>query len=122
MTNKEEYNKIKDLDTTYKQLHENRKRLERDLECVKYQMEELKKEIKQKEKVSLSVINKSGFDFKNFKSLIYKLSKTENLKEIDKAKINCPSLLSGSDTIFLEINKSEISKEETLKQIKYLKG
>lgn len=48
MTNTEEYNKIKDLDTTYKQLHKNRKRLERDLECVKYQMEELKKEIKQK--------------------------------------------------------------------------
>ena len=78
--------------------------------------------IKQKEKVSLSVIKKSGFDFNNFKSLIYKLSKTENLKEIDKAKIDCPSFLSGPDTIFLEINKSESSKEETLKQIKYLKG
>ena len=78
--------------------------------------------IKQKEKVSLSVINKSGFDYNNFKNLIYKLSKTENLKEIDKVKINCPSLLSGADTIFLEINKSESSKEETLKQIKYLKG
>ena len=78
--------------------------------------------IKQKEKVSLSVINKSGFDYNNFKNLIYKLSKTENLKEIDKAKIDCPSFLSGPDTIFLEINKSESSKEETLKQIKYLKG
>ena len=78
--------------------------------------------IKQKEKVSLSVINKSGFDYNNFKSLIHKLSKTENLKEIDKAKIDCPSFLSGPDTIFLEINKSESSKEETLKQIKYLKG
>ena len=78
--------------------------------------------IKQKEKISLSVINKSGFDYNNFKNLIYKLSKTENLKEIDKVKINCPSLLSGADTIFLEINKSESSKEETLKQIKYLKG
>ena len=78
--------------------------------------------IKQKEKVSLSVINKSGFDFNNFKSLVYKLSKTENLKQIDKTKINCPSFLSGPDTIFLEINKSESSKEETLKQIKYLKG
>ena len=78
--------------------------------------------IKQKEKISLSVINKSGFDYNNFKSLIYKLSKTENLKEIDKAKIDCPSFLSGPDTIFLEINKSESSKEETLKQIKYLEG
>ena len=78
--------------------------------------------IKQKEKISLSVINKSGFDYNNFKNLIYKLSKTENLKEIDKVKINCPSLLSGADTIFLEINKSESSKEETLKQIKYLEG
>ena len=78
--------------------------------------------IKQKEKVSLSIINKSGFDYKNYKSLIYKLSKTENLKEIDKTKINYPSLLSGADTIFLEINKSESSKEETLKQIEYLKG
>ena len=78
--------------------------------------------IKQKEKVSLSVIKKSGFNYNNFKNLIYKLSKTENLKEIDKVKINCPSLLSGADTIFLEINKSESSKEETLKQIKYLKG
>ena len=78
--------------------------------------------IKQKEKVSLSVINKSGFDFNNFKSLVYKLSKTENLKQIDKTKINCPSFLSGPDTIFLEINKSESSKEETLKQIKYLEG
>jgi len=78
--------------------------------------------IKQKEKISLSVINKSGFDYNNFKNLIYKLSKTENLKEIDKAKIDCPSFLSGADTIFLEINKSESSKEETLKQIKYLKG
>ncbi|MEC7895934.1 MAG: valine--tRNA ligase, partial [Bacteroidota bacterium] len=65
--------------------------------------------IKQKEKISLSVINKSGFDYNNFKNLIYKLSKTENLKEIDKVKINCPSLLSGADTIFLEINKSESS-------------
>tara|TARA_B100001079_G_scaffold37755_1_gene29047 strand:- start:82 stop:1578 length:1497 start_codon:yes stop_codon:yes gene_type:complete len=78
--------------------------------------------IKQKEKVSLSVIKKSGFDFNNFKSLIYKLSKTENLKEIDKAKIDCPSFLSGPDTIFLEINKSESSNEETLKQIEYLEG
>ena len=78
--------------------------------------------IKQKEKVSLSVIKKSGFDFNNFKSLIYKLSKTENIKEIDKAKIDCPSFLSGPDTIFLEINKSESSNEETLKQIEYLKG
>ena len=78
--------------------------------------------IKQKEKVSLSVINKSGFDYNNFKNLIHKLSKTENLKEIDKVKINCPSLLSGADTIFLEINKSESSKEETLKQIEYLEG
>ena len=78
--------------------------------------------IKQKEKISLSVINKSGFDYNNFKNLIYKLSKTENLKEIDKTKINYPSLLSGADTIFLEINKSESSKEETLKQIKYLEG
>ena len=78
--------------------------------------------IKQKEKVSLSVINKSGFDYNNYKSLIHKLSKTENLKKIDKTKINCPSLLSGPDTIFLEIKKSENSKEETLKQIEYLKG
>ena len=78
--------------------------------------------IKQKEKVSLSVINKSGFDYNNFKNLIYKLSKTENLKEIDKTKIDCTSFLSGPDTIFLEINKSESSKEETLKQIKYLEG
>ena len=78
--------------------------------------------IKQKEKVSLSVIKKSGFDYNNFKSLIYKLSKTENLKEIDKAKIDCPSFLSGPDTIFLEINKSESSNEETLKQIEYLEG
>ena len=78
--------------------------------------------IKQKEKVSLSVIKKSGFDFNNFKRLIYKLSKTENLKEIDKTKKNCPSFLSGPDTIFLEINKSESSKEETLKQIEYLEG
>ena len=78
--------------------------------------------IKQKEKVSLSVINKSGFDYNNLKRLIYKLSKTENLKEIDKAKIDCPSFLSGPDTIFLEINKSESSNEETLKQIEYLEG
>ena len=78
--------------------------------------------IKQKEKVSLSVIKKSGFDYNNFKSLIYKLSKTENLKEIDKTKIDCPSFLSGPDTIFLEINKSESSNEETLKQIRYLEG
>ena len=78
--------------------------------------------IKQKEKVSLSVINKSGFDYNNYKSLIHKLSKTENLKEIDKAKIDCPSFLSGPDTIFLEIKKSESSKEETLKQIEYLEG
>ncbi len=78
--------------------------------------------IKQKEKVSLSVIKKSGFDYNNFKSLIHKLSKTENLKEIDKAKIDCPSFLSGPDTIFLEIKKSKSSKEETLKQIEYLEG
>mgnify|MGYP001808854410 FL=1 len=78
--------------------------------------------IKQKEKISLSVINKSGFDYNNHKNLIHKLSKTENLKEIDKAKIDCPSFLSGPDTIFLEIKKSESSKEETLKQIEYLEG
>ena len=78
--------------------------------------------IKQKEKISLSVINKSGFDYNNHKNLIHKLSKTENLKEIDKAKIDCPSFLSGPDTIFLEIKKSESSNEETLKQIEYLEG
>lgn len=48
MTTNEEYNKIKDLDITYKRLSKKSKHLEYDLECTKYEMEKLKKEIKQK--------------------------------------------------------------------------
>ena len=54
-------------------------------------------------------------------NLLYDMTK-KTIDILDKAKIDCPSFLSGPDTIFLEINKSESSNEETLKQIRYLEG
>jgi len=78
--------------------------------------------IKQKEVVGISIINHSKFDYKNFETTINKLSKTKDLKIIDKEVKEYPSFLSGVDTIHIEIKKSEGSKEDTEKQIQYLEG
>jgi valyl-tRNA synthetase len=78
--------------------------------------------IKQKEVVGISIINHSKFDYKNFETTINKLSKTKDLKIIDKEVKEYPSFLSGVDTIHIKIKKSEGSKEDTEKQIQYLEG
>ena len=44
MTTNEEYNKIKDLHSIYKQLYKKKKHLEHDLEYTKNEMETLKKD------------------------------------------------------------------------------
>ena len=53
---------------------------------------------------------------------LMKLSKTKNLKEVNEIPSNYPNLISGKDTLCLAIEKSEDSKEDTLKQIEYLEG
>ena len=50
------------------------------------------------------------------------MSKTKDLKIIDKEVKEYPSFLSGVDTIHIKIKKSEGSKEDTEKQIQYLEG
>ena len=78
--------------------------------------------IRQRDEIGISIINKSKFDYDYFKAIIYKLSVAKNLKITKKDNNNYLSFLSDSDTIFLEIKKSQDSKEETLNQIKYLEG
>ena len=68
------------------------------------------------------VNKKSEFDFSMYKDLIEKLSKTKDLKIIKEVPNNYPTLISGKDIIYLKIEKSEDSKEDTLKQIEYLQG
>ncbi len=78
--------------------------------------------VKQIDIVQILVNNKSGFDYETYKTLIYKLSKTKDLKEVIKIPKEYPSLISGKDTISLSVQKSEDSKENTLQQIQYLEG
>mgnify|MGYP001325187624 FL=1 len=78
--------------------------------------------IKQIDVVQVMVNKKSEFDFSMYKDLIEKLSKTKDLKIIKKVPNNYPTLISGKDIIYLKIEKSEDSKEDTLKQIEYLQG
>ncbi len=78
--------------------------------------------IKQIDVVQVMVNKKSEFDFSMYKDLIEKLSKTKDLKIIKEVPNNYPTLISGKDIIYLKIDKSEDSKEDTLKQIEYLQG
>ena len=78
--------------------------------------------IKQIDVVQVMVNKKSEFDFSMYKDLIEKLSKTKELKIIKEVPNNYPTLISGKDIIYLKIEKSEGSKEDTLKQIEYLEG
>ena len=57
-----------------------------------------------------------------YRELIEKLSKTKDLQEVNEIPGNYPTLISGKDTLCLAIEKSEDSKEDTLKQIEYLEG
>ena len=78
--------------------------------------------VKQIEVVKIMVNKKSGFDFNLFKELIEKLSKTKDLEIVKDIPSDYPTIVSGKDTLSLAIEKSEGSKEDTLKQIKYLEG
>ena len=78
--------------------------------------------VKQVDIVQILVNNKSGFNYETYKTLIYKLSKTKDLEEVIEIPKEYPSLISGKDTISLSVQKSEDSKEDTLKQIEYLEG
>ena len=78
--------------------------------------------VKQIDVVEVMVNKKSEFDFVIYKKLIEKLSKTKDLEVVKEIPSNYPSLISGKDTLCLAIEKSEDSKEDTLKQIEYLEG
>lgn len=78
--------------------------------------------IKQIDVVEVMVNKKSDFDFIKYRELIEKLSKTKDLQEVNEIPNNYPTLISGKDTLCLAIEKSEDSKEDTLKQIEYLEG
>ena len=78
--------------------------------------------IKQIDVVEVMVNKKSEFDFIKYRDLIEKLSRTKNLQEVNEIPSNYPTLISGKDTLCLAIEKSEDSKEDTLKQIEYLEG
>ena len=78
--------------------------------------------IKQIDIVKVLVNKKSNFDFNLYKGLIEKLSKTKDLEIIKDIPAKFPTLISGKDTLCLAIEKSTDTKEDTLKQIEYLKG
>ena len=78
--------------------------------------------VKQIEVVQVFINNKTGFNYDAYKELIYKLSKTKDLEIIKNIPSEYPSIISGKDTISLAIEKSEGSKEDTQKQIRYLEG
>ena len=78
--------------------------------------------VKQIEVVKIMINKKSGFDFNLFKELIEKLSKTKDLEIVKDIPSDYPTIVSGKDTLSLAIEKSEGSKEDTLKQIEYLEG
>ena len=77
---------------------------------------------KQIDVVQVFINNKTGFNYDTYKELIYKLSKTKDLEIIKNIPSEYSSLNSDKDTISLAIEKSEGSKEDTLKQIRYLEG
>ena len=76
--------------------------------------------IKQIDVVEVMVNQKSEFDFNKYSDLIEKLSKTKNLEVVNEIPGNYPTLISDKDTLCLAIEKSDDSKEDTMKQIKYL--
>ncbi len=78
--------------------------------------------VKQIEVVKIMINKKSGFDFNSYKELIQKLSKTKDLEIVKDIPSDYPTIVSGKDTLSLAIEKSEGSKEDTLKQIEYLEG
>ena len=78
--------------------------------------------VKQIEVVKIMINKKSGFDFNSYKELIEKLSKTKDLEIVKDIPSDYPTIVSGKDTLSLAIEKSEGSKEDTLKQIEYLEG
>ena len=78
--------------------------------------------VKQIDVVQVFINNKTGFNYDAYKELIYKLSKTKDLEIIKNIPSEYPSLISCKDTISLAIEKSEGSKEDTLKHIRYLEG
>ncbi len=78
--------------------------------------------IKQIDVVEVMVNQKSEFDFNKYSDLIEKLSKTKNLDVVNEIPGKYPTLISGKDTLCLAIEKSDHSKEDTMKQIKYLEG
>jgi len=78
--------------------------------------------IKQIDVVEVMVNKKSEFNFDKYRELIEKLSKTKDLDVVNEIPVNYPTLISGKDTLSLAIEKSENSKENSLKQIEYLKG
>jgi len=78
--------------------------------------------VRQIDVVQVMVNKKSEFDFSMYKELIEKLSKTKDLEVVKEIPSNYPTLISGKDTLCLAIEKTEDSKEDTLKQIEYLEG
>ena len=78
--------------------------------------------VRQIDVVQVMVNKKSEFDYGMYKELIEKLSKTKDLEVVNEIPSNYPTLISGKDTLCLTIEKSEDSKEDTIKQIKYLEG
>ena len=78
--------------------------------------------VRQIDLVQVMVNKKSEFDFVIYKELIEKLSKTKDLEVVKEIPSNYPTLISGKDTLCLAIEKTEDSKEDTLKQIEYLEG
>ena len=78
--------------------------------------------VRQIDIVQVMVNKKSEFDFVKYRDLIEKLSKTKDLEVVKEIPSNYPNLISGKDTLCLTIEKSEDSKEDTLKQIEYLEG
>lgn len=78
--------------------------------------------VRQIDVVQVMVNKKSEFDFIKYRDLIEKLSKTKDLEVVKEIPSNYPTLISGKDTLCLAIEKTENSKEDTIKQIKYLEG
>jgi len=78
--------------------------------------------VKQIDVVKIMINKKSDFDFNSYKELIEKLSKTKDLEIVKDIPSDYPTIVSGKDTLSLAIEKSEGSKEDTLKQIEYLEG
>ena len=75
--------------------------------------------VKQIEVVKIMINKKSGFDFNSYKELIEKLSKTKDLEIVKDIPSDYPTIVSGKDTLSLAIEKSEGSKEDTLKPVSY---